>query len=176
MLQLQTEFCAKWLVVRNSLQKARSQRNQPNITRPSPHEWGLGTRLLRWSSCLSEVWLWKRAKITFILQFHDSISKDLGYSQPWLPLLWSLPPFCLISLSITFKNKKDNVFHVAQQTMHILNALYTFVLMTTGAFNRNVSKLFSKLKLVTDNLLFIYAEANWEATKSYLRYVGRNVW
>ena len=30
---------------------------------------------------------------------------------------------------------------------------------------RNVGKLFSELKLVTDNLLFIYAEANWEATE-----------
>ena len=29
--------------------------------------------------------------------------------------------------------------------------------MTTGAFSRNVGKLFFKLKLVTDNLLFIYA-------------------
>ena len=36
--------------------------------------------------------------------------------------------------------------------------------MTTGAFSRNVGKLFSKLKLVTDNL-FIYAEANGEATE-----------
>ena len=29
----------------------------------------------------------------------------------------------------------------------------------------NVSKLFSELKLVTDNFLSIYAEANWEATE-----------
>ena len=29
-----------------------------------------------------------------------------------------------------------------------------------------VGKLFSELKLVPDNLLFIYAEANWEATES----------
>ena len=29
----------------------------------------------------------------------------------------------------------------------------TFALMTTGAFSRNVGKLFSELKLVTDNLL-----------------------
>ena len=28
--------------------------------------------------------------------------------------------------------------------------------MTTGAFSQNISKLFSELKLVTDNLLFIY--------------------
>ena len=34
------------------------------------------------------------------------------------------------------------------------------MLMTTGAFSRNVGKLFSELKLVTDNLLFIDAEAN----------------
>ena len=40
----------------------------------------------------------------------------------------------------------------------------------TGAFSRNVGKLFSKLKLVTDNLLFIYAEANWEATESKLHH------
>ena len=38
--------------------------------------------------------------------------------------------------------------------------------MTTGAFSQNVGKLFSKLKLVTDNLLYIYAAANWEATES----------
>ena len=38
-------------------------------------------------------------------------------------------------------------------------------LMMTGAFSWNVSKLLSKLKLVTDNFLFIYAEANWEVTE-----------
>ena len=32
--------------------------------------------------------------------------------------------------------------------------LFTFTLMMTGAFSRNVGKLFSELKLVTDNLLF----------------------
>ena len=37
--------------------------------------------------------------------------------------------------------------------------LFTFALMVTGAFSRNVGKLFSELKLVTDNLFFIYAEA-----------------
>ena len=31
----------------------------------------------------------------------------------------------------------------------------TFALMTTGAFSQNVGKLFSELKLVTDNFLFI---------------------
>ena len=37
--------------------------------------------------------------------------------------------------------------------------------MVTGAFSQNVGKLFSELKLVTDNLLFIYmyVAANWEA-------------
>ena len=34
--------------------------------------------------------------------------------------------------------------------------LFTFALMTTGAFSRNIGKLFSELKLVTDNLLFTY--------------------
>ena len=36
--------------------------------------------------------------------------------------------------------------------------------MTTGAFSQNVDKLFSEFKLVPDNL-FIYVEANWEATE-----------
>ena len=44
--------------------------------------------------------------------------------------------------------------------------LLEVTLMTTGPFSLNVGKLFSELKLVTDNLLFIYAEANWEATES----------
>ena len=30
----------------------------------------------------------------------------------------------------------------------------------------SVANLFSKLKLVTDNLLFIYAAANWEVTEN----------
>ena len=35
----------------------------------------------------------------------------------------------------------------------------TFVPMTTRAFSRNVGKLFSKLKVVPDNLLFIYVQS-----------------
>ena len=31
-------------------------------------------------------------------------------------------------------------------------------------FSQNIGKSFSELKLVTDNLLFIYVEANWEGT------------
>ena len=34
--------------------------------------------------------------------------------------------------------------------------LFTFALMTTGAFSQNVGKLFSELKLVTNNLLFTH--------------------
>ena len=41
--------------------------------------------------------------------------------------------------------------------------------MTTGAFSRNVSKLFSELKLVTDNLLSSYAAANLEATQKLIK-------
>ena len=37
-----------------------------------------------------------------------------------------------------------------------IDASFTFALMTTGAFSRNIDKLFSELKLVTDNLLSIY--------------------
>ena len=35
---------------------------------------------------------------------------------------------------------------------NICSHLFTFALMTTGAFSQNVSKLFSELKLVTANL------------------------
>ena len=42
-------------------------------------------------------------------------------------------------------------------------------LMTTGTFSQNVGKLFSELKLVPDNVLLIYAEANWEATESIVQ-------
>ena len=38
--------------------------------------------------------------------------------------------------------------------------------MATGGFSQNVSKLFNKLKLVTDNLS-LYVVANWEATEMY---------
>ena len=41
------------------------------------------------------------------------------------------------------------------------------IAMTTGAFSQNVGKLFSKLKVVTDNF-FIYAEADWETTESFI--------
>ena len=44
---------------------------------------------------------------------------------------------------------------------NVCSHFITFALITTGAFSRNVGKLFSKLKLITDGLLFIYAEANF---------------
>ena len=35
---------------------------------------------------------------------------------------------------------------------NVCSHFFTFALMTTGAFSQNVGKLFSELKLVTDNL------------------------
>ena len=43
--------------------------------------------------------------------------------------------------------------------MFQLNAPVVIALLVTGAFSRNIGKLFSKLKLVTDNLLFIMKPA-----------------
>ena len=43
--------------------------------------------------------------------------------------------------------------------------------MTHVAFSWNIGKLFSKLKLVTNNFLFIHAAANWEATESRCKIV-----
>ena len=37
--------------------------------------------------------------------------------------------------------------------------------MMTGAFIRNIGKLFSVLKLVTDNLFLYLCSSNWEATE-----------
>ena len=51
------------------------------------------------------------------------------------------------------------------------NNLLTFqlnALMTTGAFSRNIGKLFSELKLVTDNLLFIYGD--WRLHPHYSKH------
>ena len=49
--------------------------------------------------------------------------------------------------------------------------------MTTGALSQNVGKLFSELKLVTDNLLSTHAAANWEATKMFTtRYMRGDDW
>ena len=42
-------------------------------------------------------------------------------------------------------------------------------LMMTETFSQNVGKLFSELKLVPDNVLLIYAEANCEATESIVQ-------
>ena len=67
-------------------------------------------------------------------------------------------------LSVTNLSSENNL------PMFRLNAAVvtraSFALMMTGAFSRNASKLFSDLKLVTDNLLFVYAGANSEATES----------
>ena len=52
------------------------------------------------------------------------------------------------------------------QKKNVCLHLFIFALMMTGAFSQNIDKSFSKLKLVTDNLLFIYAEDSWEATES----------
>ena len=41
--------------------------------------------------------------------------------------------------------------------------------MMTGRFSWNVSKLFSQLKLVTDNLFSIYAAADWKTTERWLQ-------
>jgi len=52
--------------------------------------------------------------------------------------------------------------------VHAIKSSVCFILLhflPNGAFSRNVGKLFSKLKLVTDNLLFIYAAAKWESTE-----------
>ena len=51
----------------------------------------------------------------------------------------------------------------------IIRATFTFTLMTTGAFN--VGKLFSELKLVTDNFS-IYAASTKKPLKAWYSYLS----
>ena len=46
-----------------------------------------------------------------------------------------------------------------------------FADVSSGAFSRNVGKLFSELKLVTDNHS-LYAAVNWEVTERFLHHYG----
>ena len=46
----------------------------------------------------------------------------------------------------------SSVVHGYKQQCFVMDSqLFTFALMTTGAFTRNIGKVFSKLKLVTNN-------------------------
>ena len=69
-------------------------------------------------------------------------------------------------LSITNLSSENNL------PMFQLNApVFLFINpFTLMIFSRNIGKLFSELKLVTDNLLFIYAAANWEATEGFISF------
>ena len=64
----------------------------------------------------------------------------------------------------TEKHEHDNVCpqYCMAINSNICLQLFTFARMTTGAFSRNVGKLFSELKLVTDNLLFTNAVLSGE--------------
>ena len=67
-------------------------------------------------------------------------------------LIQNLTPSLICSLT----NKQSSYL----SRHNCVNGEKSFTLMITGAFSRNVGKLFSKLKLITDNLLLIYSEAN----------------
>ena len=60
-------------------------------------------------------------------------------------------------LSVTNLSSENNLmFRLnAPVVIRAKVVLFPLALMTTGAFSRNIGKLFSKLKLVPDNLLFI---------------------
>ena len=55
---------------------------------------------------------------------------------------------------------RTNVAIYSHALSNVCSHFFIFTLMRTGAFSQNVGKSFSELKLVTDNLLFIYAKAN----------------
>ena len=56
----------------------------------------------------------------------------------------------LAGVSTEFSSRHQGTFALAVESHQ-----HTFTPMTTGAFSRNIGKLLSKLKLVTDNLLFM---------------------
>ena len=68
-------------------------------------------------------------------------------------------------LSVTNLSSENNLptFSTECSSRH-----QTFALMTTGPFSRNVGKLFSELKLVTDNLLSMQQPAE-KSLKVYIR-------
>ena len=85
---------------------------------------------------------------------------------------------CIVSKEIVQRIKKWmlSVTNLSLEKWKSMNkCCYSslFALMTTGAFSQIIGKLFSELKLVTDNLLFIYAEAYWEPAEKIARvFVG----
>ena len=82
------------------------------------------------------------------------------YRVPYHHKPISVPRACL-SLELTIKN---------------LKRVICYTLMTTGAFSRNVGKLFSELKLVTDKLLHLcrsQLRTHWKTNKlSYFWLLG----
>ena len=65
-------------------------------------------------------------------------------------------------LSVTNYSSENNLsmFRLNAPVIIRVEVVIIFGLMMTGAFSRNVDKLFFKLKLVIDNLLYMYAEVN----------------
>ena len=92
-----------------------------------------------------------RSKLVFLAVIFSIVS--LGTSS----ILFSdfSVGFCNL-LSVTNLSLDDNLLMFQLNAPVIIRAsfIYAGSLMTTGTFSRNIGKLFSELKLVTDNFLF----------------------
>ena len=120
----------------------------PLCSNPNPTPWQrivelLYSKLLKWRHRSNQGrFFWSKFKVSGLLGFSVCVQCTV-YMKRWL--------------SVANLSLENNL------PMFLLNASVV-TLMMTGAFSRNVGKLFSELKLVRDN--FIYAEANWEATEN----------
>ena len=69
-----------------------------------------------------------------------------------------LKQICVLKAVVSSQKRQNEIISpgesaiIADHNGTFIIVSFTFALMTTGAFSRNIGKLFSELKLVTDNL------------------------
>ena len=111
-----------------------------------------------WSSLRS--WHWRRCRPD-LLRRRENGSLDVSvYRNPThtvspLQLRWRTESLWLLDrwTAVMRKQGGEAIFtdHMAINS-NFCSHCFIFALMMTGAFSRNINKLFSELKLVTDNL------------------------
>ena len=74
-------------------------------------------------------------------------------------------------LSVTNLSSENDLQRLFVLNSNVCSHFFTFALMTTGAFSQNVGKLFSELKLVTDNLSSFMQKPTEKPLKGTIIYV-----
>ena len=114
--------------------------------------WKIACRRFNWMLQVSLGQKWWRRPCTFRWYPQRSASTRI---EDWKSLVagllwWGGRREEQSSLPLTSNDMFPQLYMAINSS--VCSHLFTFSLMTTGAFSRNVSKLFSELKLVTDNL------------------------